>query len=52
MRVHADHVRKAKAREVGAWEQVKVSSPVKIGAESKEMVDTRSAPTRKEVDGV
>ena len=49
---HADHVRKAKTREVGAWERFKVSSPVKMGAESKEMVDTRWVPTRKEVDGV
>ena len=39
-RVHADLAHKAKVREFGAWEQFKVSSPAKLRARSKDMVNT------------
>ena len=39
-------------RELEPWEQSKISPPEKLGAQSKDLVDTRWAPTRKEVEGV
>ena len=48
----ADLVYKAKAKELEAWEQFKVSPSEKKGAQSKELVDTRWALTWKEVGGV
>ena len=51
-RVHADLAQKAKVGEYEAWQQCKVSPPVKMGAQFKDSVDTRWVLTRKEVDGV
>ena len=42
-RVHVDLVRKAEERCFGVWEQFSVSPPVEVGAQSKDMVDTRWA---------
>ena len=50
-RAHADLVRKEKGRELEAWKQSKVYSPVQMGTEARDEVDTRWAPTQKEVDG-
>ena len=44
-RVRAELARKAKGRELEAWGQVKISSPVESGTQSEEMVDTRWALT-------
>ena len=38
-----DLVRNAKERGLGAWKQFKDSSPVKGGAQTKDVVDTRWA---------
>ena len=51
-RAHPDLARKATERELEAWDQLKDSSPVKVGAKSKDMVDTCWALTWKEEDGV
>ena len=40
-RAHAALARKAQERELEPWGQFKVSSPVKLGAQSKVLVDTR-----------
>ena len=42
-RAHADLAQKAKVRELEAWGQFKVSSPEKLGAQSKDPVATRRA---------
>ena len=41
----------ANDREVDAWEQFEVYSPAQMGTQGKDVVDTRWAPTRKEVNG-
>ena len=51
-RMHADLARRAKERKLEAWGQFNVSSPEKMGTQSKDMVDTRWVLTWKEVDGV
>ena len=51
-RALADIAQKAKAGVLEAWEQLKVPPPVKMGAQSKDSVDTRWVLTWKEVDGV
>ena len=51
-RAHADFAKKAKARELEAWEQVKGSPPVNVGAQFSDMVNTRWALIWTEVDGV
>ena len=51
-RVHADALLLARVEELEAWEQSKVFSPVKIGAQAEDLVDTPWALTWKEVDGV
>ena len=40
-RAHADLARKARRRKLEAWEQFKAFPPAKMGAQSKEMVDSR-----------
>ena len=49
--MHADLVRGAKERELGAWKQFKVFSLVQMGAQIKDVVDTRWVLTWKEVEG-
>ena len=51
-RAHAHLARKAQARELEAWGQFKVFSPVKMGAQSEEIVDTLWAPTCRGMDGM
>ena len=50
-RMHADLVRKAKERKLDEWEQFKVFSPVRMGAQAKDVVDTRRALTWEVVEG-
>ena len=51
-RIFAGRVYEAKVRKLEAWEQFKVFSPGRPGAQAKDLVDTRWAPTWMEVDGV
>ena len=50
-RAQADLLGKAKDGELGAWWQFKVPPPEKIGAQTKDVVDTRRALTWKEAGG-
>ena len=50
-RLHADLVRKANERKLDEWEQFKVFSPVKMGAQAEDVVNTRWALTWKVVGG-
>ena len=49
--MHADLARKSKERELEEWEQLKVHSTVEMGGQSKDVVVTRWALTRKEAEG-
>ena len=49
--MHADLAREAKARDLDACGQFKVLSPVKLGARTKAVVETRWALTWKKVEG-
>ena len=50
-RIFADLVYKARAGELDAWDQFRVSLPAKSGAQPKDLVDTRRALTWEGVDG-
>ena len=50
-RAHADLARKAEVRDLDAWGQFKVLSPVRLGARTKALAETRWVLTWKEVDG-
>ena len=50
-RAQTDLVTKAKERELDAWERLKVYSPVHVGTQAKDVVDTRWVLTWKEVGG-
>ena len=50
-RTSLDLAKEAKAKELEEWGHFKVSSPIKPGAQEKDLADTRRAPTWKEVDG-
>ena len=50
--VHADLALKTRVKELGARGHFKVISPVMIGAQSKDLVDSRRVLAWKEVDGV
>ena len=49
-RVHADPAHKAKVTELEAWGQFKVSSPLKMGTQPKDLVGARWVSTLQEVD--
>ena len=50
--VHSDIAREAEAKGLEAWKQFKVSSPVKVGIQSKEIVGARWVLTWRAFDGV
>ena len=50
-RAHADLVRKPTGRVLEAWRQFKVFLPVKMGAQTEDVADTRRALTWEEVEG-
>ena len=47
-RLHADLLSKARGRELDVWEQLKVSSPVGMGAQAEEVMGARWALTWEE----
>ena len=49
--MYADTVRTAQEMELDAWKQFKVSPPVKMGAQPKDVADTRWAQTWDEAEG-
>ena len=51
-RAFSDLVKKAKERELEAWEQLRVFSPIQPGTQQENLVDTRWVLAWKEVDGV
>ena len=50
-RLHADLARKADERKLDEWDQFEVFSPVKMGAQAEDVVNTRWALTWKVVGG-